>query len=141
MVQPAGNDTIATPLREGAPTGRDVQCTTKISGLQVASVTDADGAINACRETDGTGYLVDDERVWEVQRQLAREEGIFCEPAAAVSVAGALRAAEIGEVSPDSTIVCMITGSGFKDPPSVERMIADSDCPLIEPTEVPQHMS
>jgi threonine synthase len=141
VVQPSGNDTIATPLRDGAPTGRDVNCTTKISGLQVASVTDADGAITACRDTDGTGYLVEDEHVWEIQQQLAREEGIFCEPAAAVSLAGALRAIEMGEVSPDSSIVCIITGSGFKDPPSVEKMIGSAQCPLIDPAEVQHHMS
>ena len=141
VVQPSGNDTIATPLRDGAPVGRDVNCTTKISGLQVASVTDADGAIAACRKSDGNGYLVEDEHVWAIQQQLAREEGIFCEPAAAVSVAGALRAFEMGEISPDSTIVCMITGSGFKDPPSVEKMIGNAQCPLTTPEEVKQHMS
>ena len=140
-VQPVGNDTIATPLRDGSLVGRDVNCTTKISGLQVASVTDADGAITACRNTDGTGYLVEDDHVWAIQRRLAREEGIFCEPAAAVSVAGALRSLEMGEVSPDSTIVCIITGSGFKDPPSVEKMIGEATCPLIEPGEVSDHMT
>ena len=84
---------------------------------------------------------MEDAQVWEIQRQLAREEGIFCEPAAAVSVAGSLRALEMGEISPDATIVCMITGSGFKDPPSVEKMIGDATCPLIDPGEVASHMS
>ena len=139
-VQPTGNDTISGPLREGSPQGRDVECTTRISGLQVASVTDADGAIEACRATDGTGYLVEDDLVWKIQQQLAREEGIFCEPAAAVSVAGALQALNQGEISPDATVICMITGSGFKDPPSVEKMIGDAHCPLIEPTDVAGHM-
>ena len=140
-VQPAGNDTIATPLRDGSLVGRDVNCTTKISGLQVASVTDADGAIAACRKTDGTGYVVDDDTVWSTQRRLAHEEGIFCEPAAAVSLAGALRSLELGDISPDSTVVCMITGSGFKDPPSVEKMIGTATCPLIDPADVPDCMS
>ncbi|MDE0736754.1 MAG: pyridoxal-phosphate dependent enzyme [Pirellulaceae bacterium] len=139
-VQPRGNDTISGPLREGLPRGRDVKCTTKISGLQVASVTDADGAIEACRATDGTGYLVDDAHVWQIQQQLAREEGIFCEPAAAVSVAGAIQALDNGEISPDSTVICMITGSGFKDPPSVEKMIGDANCPVIDPADVADHM-
>ena len=136
VVQPRGNNTIAGPLREGKERGQDVNCTTRISGLQVASVTDADGTIEACRDTDGTGYLVDDERVWDVQKRLAREEGIFCEPAAAVSVVGALEAIEAGEISADSTIVCMITGSGFKDPGSVEKMADDMSCPLIDASQV-----
>ncbi len=65
---------------------------------------------------------------------------MFCVPAAAGSVAGALQALNPGEISPDATVICMITGSGFKDPPSVEKMIGDAHCPLIEPTEVARHM-
>ena len=140
VVQPAGNNTIAGPLREGKERGQDVRCTTHISGLQVASVTDADGTIQYCRETDGTGYLVDDERVWSVQKRLAREEGIFCEPAAAVSVVGALEAIEAGEISADATVVCMITGSGFKDPGSVEKMAEDISCPIIDASQVEETM-
>ena len=140
VVQPSGNDTIAGPLRSGAPRGRDVTCTTQISGLQVASVTDADGTIEACRETDGNGYLVEDEDVWRIQQELAATEGIFCEPAAAVSVAGALAALETGEISPDATAICMITGSGFKDPSSVEKMVAATPCPLIGPDEIATHI-
>ena len=136
VVQPAGNNTIAGPLREGKEQGQNVNCTTLVSGLQVASVTDADGTITTCRETDGNGYLVEDDRVWKMQKRLAREEGIFCEPAAAVSVVGALEAIEAGEISADATVVCMITGSGFKDPGSVEKMVRDMSCPLIDADQV-----
>ena len=140
VVQPAGNNTIAGPLREGKAQGQDVNCTTLVSGLQVASVTDADGTITTCRETDGNGYLVEDDRVWKIQKRLAREEGIFCEPAAAVSVVGALEAIEAGEISADATVVCMITGSGFKDPGSVEKMTVDNSCPVIDAREVEAFM-
>ncbi len=135
-VQPAGNNTIAGPLRDGRDQGQEVMCSSKISGLQVANVIDGHDAIRACRRTGGTGHLVSDEFVWEVQRRLAREEGVFCEPAGATAVAGALQAAQEGWVAPDSVAVATITGSGFKDPPSVERMIADRDCPVIEFAEL-----
>jgi len=132
VVQPEGNDTIAGPLRDGKTNGQDVHCTTKISGLQVASVTDADGAIEACRATQGTGYLVDDQSVWDMQLRLAREEGIFCEPAAAVSLTAAIQALASGEISADATVVCIITGSGFKDPGSVEQMASDMQSPIVD---------
>jgi threonine synthase len=131
-VQPVGNNTIAGPLREGLDRGQDVVGSSKISGLQVANVIDGHNAIQACRRTGGTGHLVTDEFVWEVQRRLAREEGIFCEPAGATAVAGALQAAQEGWIKPGAVAVATITGSGFKDPPSVERMIADRTCPLID---------
>ncbi|MEZ6131922.1 MAG: pyridoxal-phosphate dependent enzyme [Planctomycetaceae bacterium] len=131
-VQPEGNDTIAGPLRNGKPEAQEVACTTKVSGLQVASVVDGNLAVEECRATGGTGHLVSDDFVWEVQRRLAREEGIFTEPAGAVALAGALQAARNGEFRADAMIVCMVTGSGFKDDAAVDRMNADVDCPMLD---------
>ena len=134
VVQPAGNDTIATPLRMGiAP--REVRCTTRVSGLQVPTVIDGELAIGLARESGGTGHVVTDEEVWETQSRLAREEGIFCEPAAATALAGAIRAAREGRIDPESPVVCVVTGSGFKDPPSVQRMLQGGTCPLVELSE------
>jgi threonine synthase len=134
-VQPEGNDTIATPLRQSAAKARDVTCTTRISGLQVPSVIDGDEVIAACRANGGTGHVVTDEEVWRVQALLAREEGIFSEPAGVVSVAGALKAAACGEVRRDAVIVCLVTASGFKDRPAVERMVRGRDAGLMDATE------
>ncbi|MEZ6035352.1 MAG: pyridoxal-phosphate dependent enzyme [Planctomycetaceae bacterium] len=131
-VQPEGNNTIAGPLRAGATKAQEVRCTTQVSGLQVASVIDGDLAVEACRATGGNGHLVTDEFVWEVQKRLAREEGVFTEPAGAVALAGALQAVKHGEISPEATIVCTVTGSGFKDSAAVDRMNNDISCPLLD---------
>lgn len=136
-VQPEGNATIAGPLRDGHERAREVACTTKISGLQVPSVLDGHEVITACRASSGTGRLVRDEDVWDVQSRLAREEGIFAEPAGAVSVAGALAAIRAGAVSRNSTICCIVTGTGFKDVPSIDRMLAGSTCPTLAADEMP----
>ena len=135
-VQPAGNDTIATRLRDGSNVARAVTCATQISGLQVASVLDGDAVIAECRRTGGTGFLVEDESVWHMQARLAREEGIFCEPAGAVSVAAAVAAVERGSIRRDAAIACIISGSGFKDPESVDRMIAGRDVKTIDVNEL-----
>lgn len=139
-VQPAGNDTMAGPLRDGREKGQNIQCTSTVSGLQVAVVIDADEVIPACRASGGTGHLISDEQVWDAQRRLAREDGIFCEPAAAASVAGALQALDQELIDPNALVVCMITGSGFKDPASIERMNADSVCPVITADELEQRL-
>lgn len=130
-VQPEGNNTIAGPLRQGQDQAQPCECTTSVSGLQVASVLDGHDVITACRASGGTGHLVDDESVWQCQQRLAREEGIFCEPAAAVPLAGALRAYEEGLIPADAGVVCLVTGSGFKDEAALDRMIADQQCPTI----------
>lgn len=131
-VQPEGNNTMAGPLRDGKGKAEECVCTTKISGLQVPNINDGHLVVEECRATGGTGHLVNDVFVWDTQRRLAREEGIFTEPAGAVSVAGALQAATAGEFDKDSMIVCLVTGSGFKDEDSVTRMLGDSPCPMIE---------
>ncbi len=135
-VQPEGNATIAGPLREGRDHGRIADpCTTTISGLQVPSLLDANATIAACRASGGNGHLVTDEHIYQLQSRLAREEGIFCEPAGAVALAGALQAVETGEVSAASTIICLVTGSGFKDSKSLAVMADASQVPLIESEE------
>lgn len=130
-VQPEGNNTIAGPLRDGDSKAQSIACTTKVSGLQVASVVDGDLALEGCRATGGTGHLVSDEFVWEVQKRLAREEGVFSEPAGAVALAGALKAAENGELDPNANVVCVVSGSGFKDSAAVDRINSDVNCPML----------
>lgn len=134
VVQPAGNDTMATALRDGiAP--REVRCTTRVSGLQVPTLLDATLAIELARASGGTGHVVSDDEVWDAQARLAREEGVFCEPAAATALAGALRAARDGRLDPAARVVCVVTGSGFKDPASVERLVGDAAAPLVDLAE------
>ena len=131
-VQPEGNDTMAGPLRLGQQAAQAVQCTSNISGLQVPQIIDGNEVIAACRQNGGTGHLVSDECVWETQARLAREEGIFAEPAGSTAVAGALQAARQGLLDPSADIVCLITGSAFKDPPSLDAMVRHTSAPLIE---------
>ncbi len=140
-VQPEGNDTIASPLRQGAVSARAVSCTSGISGLQVPSVIDGNHVIAACRATGGTGHTVSDHEVWAAQKRLALEEGIFCEPAGAAALAGALRAVSDCRISRDAQIVCLVTGSGFKDSPSIERMLEGKSCPTYSLAELRQRNS
>lgn len=132
IVQPRGNDTIASAMRRGEPTGREIVCTTKISGLQVPNLIDGQLAMAECGATGGTGHLVDDDEIWHVQSRLAREEGIFCEPASAAATAAVLRAVTAGEVDRHAVVVALVTGSGFKDAPSIERMTGAAPIPVVE---------
>ncbi len=135
-VQPEGNNTISGPLRNGLIRAQEVACTTLVSGLQVASVIDGDLAVTECRASGGTGFLVKDEYVWALQKRLAREEGIFSEPAGVVALAGALNAAASGEIAASDSVVCLVTGSGFKDEAAIDRMNSQDICPLIDADEL-----
>jgi threonine synthase len=135
-VQPEGNDTMASALRAGQSQAQAVNCTTTITGLQVPSVIDGDEVIEACRKVGGTGHTVADAEVYAVQQQLAREEGVFCEPAGAVATAAAIAAAQRGEIDPQADVVCLVTGSGFKDLAAAERMASRVECPVISLEEL-----
>ena len=60
---------------------------------------------------------VDDEASIETAKDLAKKEGIFCEPASAASIAGLIKHVNQGLDLRNKTIVCIITGNGLKDPP------------------------
>ena len=62
--------------------------------------------------------------IYQCQEDLAKDEGIFCEPAGAVALAGLKLAIENQEVKKSDHIVCLITGHGFKDPVSGDRIAA-----------------
>ena len=140
-VQPMGNDTIASPLRSGQTVCRTVECTTKVSGLQVPQIIDGNDVISVCRQSGGTGHVITDELVFETQSRLAKEEGLFAEPAGSTAVAGAIHAARAGRLDPDAIIVCPITGSAFKDPPSLEAMTRNATCPTIELSELERRVA
>lgn len=135
-VQPSGNNTIAGPLRDGRDRARSCgECSSRISGLQVAGVIDGHDTLAACRQSDGTGWLVDDDKVFSLQKRLAREEGIFTEPAGAVALAGAVQAFEEGALSANDRVVCLVTGSGFKDNAALQAMTSDLTCPVVDSLE------
>lgn len=135
VVQPEGNDTIASAMRRGETTGREVTCTSKISGLQVPTLIDGPIALSECLASGGTGHTVTDDEVWAAQSRLAREEGIFCEPAGAAATAAVLRAARANLLKADDVVVALVTGSGFKDAPSIDRMVGENPCPIVEVNE------
>jgi threonine synthase len=70
------------------------------------------GATAASSESGGAIEAVTDEEILAAYRFLASEESVFCEAASAASVAGLLR---VGAPR-DSTVVCVLTGHGLKDP-------------------------
>jgi threonine synthase len=59
---------------------------------------------------------------------LAEHEGVFCEPASATSLAGAINDIQSGKIPEGSKIVCTLTGHGLKDP---DTAIAQSTAPVV----------
>ena len=96
-------ETIATAIRIGNPA----------SWVPAAA---------AAAESKGAIDMVTDDEILEAYRFLAAHESVFCEPASAASVAGLLKTG----VPAGSTVVCVLTGNGLKDP---DRAISQIEVP------------
>ena len=68
----------------------------------------------AVRESGGAALAVSDNETLKAGRVLAHEEGMFVEPAAAASVAGAAAAKRSGYIDGSGAVVCLLTGHGLK---------------------------
>lgn len=102
-------DTIATAIRIGYPQSWD-------KAWQVRE--ESNGWFDECT----------DQEILAAQKLLAQTEGVFCEPASAASLAGAMRDIKSGKIPEGSKIVCTLTGHGLKDP---DIAISQSSTPLI----------
>ena len=109
-------ETVATAIRIGHPQSWD-------SAWKV--IGESGGWFDECQ----------DEEILAAQKLLAEKEGVFCEPASATSLAGALRDVRSGRIPAGSSVVCTLTGHGLKDP---DIAIRQSTRPLIK---VPAELS
>jgi threonine synthase len=91
---------------------------TVASAIRIGSPASREGALAAARESDGLIESVTDDEILDAQALLAREEGVFCEPASAAGIAGLLKLASAGR-GPGGTVVSVLTGHGLKDPDAV----------------------
>jgi threonine synthase len=98
-------ETVATAIRIGHPQSWDL-------------------AWAAQRQSEGWFGECTDEEILNAQRLLAAHEGVFCEPASAASIAGAVRDLQNGNIAPGQTVVCTLTGHGLKDPDIAIRQSA-----------------
>jgi threonine synthase len=85
----------------------------KISGINVPF--SGEHALQAIRASEGTVVGVPDQDVFDMQRRLALEEGIWVEPASVASVTALRSLVEQGWIKPHERVVCLLTGAGFKD--------------------------
>src|SRR5450755_3191335 len=84
---------------------------------------------------DESGGLIDsvtDEQILAAYRLLARDEGVFGEPASAAGVAGLLQARANEQVAAGSVVVCTITGNGLKDP---DTAVSGFPPPIVVPVD------
>ncbi len=109
---PQPSDTIADSISAGLPRDRNK-------------------ALAAVRETGGAYLRVTDQEILDAIPVIARNTGVFSEPAAAAAYAGLVKAVAEGLVDPQERIVVLLTGSGLKDIQSAMKTVPQP--PIVAP--------
>ncbi len=99
------------------------------SAIRIGNPASWQTALEARDESGGLIDAVTDEEILAAYKLLARLEGIFCEPASAASVAGLIKSVNNGLIPRDKVVVCILTGTGLKDPDLANQI---ADIPLRE---------
>ena len=108
-------ETIATAIRIGNPQSWDQ-------------------ALQLSKESKGWFAAHSDGVILSAQKLLTEKEGIFCEPASAISLAGAMLDIKSGKIPEGSTVVCTLTGHGLKDPDTAIGQCDQSAMINVNPT-------
>ena len=111
----------AAPLVEGHPVPAPE---TVATAIRIGAPASGDQALRARDESGGRIDAVTDEEILAAYRDLARLEGIFCEPARAAAIALLRKLVADGAIDPSGTIVCVLTGHGLKDPATATAQAA-----------------
>lgn len=106
---------------------------TLADSIAVGVPRNAEKALNAIRESNGVVVNVSDQEILDAAKLLGRTCGVFGEPAGVAGTAGVKKALELGLISPDSSVVSIVTGNGLKDTPNAIRAAG-------EPTEIGPNM-
>jgi len=85
------------------------------TAIRIGNPASWQGALRARDESGGLIEAVTDEQILAAYRLLAREEGLFVEPASAAGVAGLLALGQAGRLR-GGRAVAVLTGNGLKDP-------------------------
>jgi len=118
----------AAPIVEGRPVAEPATIATAI---RIGNPASWEPAEKAAAESGGQILAVTDREILIAYRRLARE-GLFAEMASAASVSGLLKVAAEGRLEPGSTVVCVLTGHGLKEP---DWAIAGAGAPKVIPPD------
>ncbi len=93
------------------------------SAIRIGNPASWQSALQARDESGGIIDSVTDEEILEAYQTLAKDVGVFGEPASAASLAGLLKMSRTGTIDVSSkTVVCVVTGNGLKDPDTAIRI-------------------
>jgi threonine synthase len=116
IIQAEGANALVRTLREaGGKRLVSVQAETRATAIRIGSPASWQKAVRILQATGGTCEEVSETEIAEAKAEIGAE-GIGCEPASAVTLAGLKKLLRQGFVKRDETVVLILTGNLLKDP-------------------------
>jgi len=123
-VQAQGCCPINTAVMTGEP-WQPQEENTYADSIAVGVPRNPDKAINAIKDSDGICVNVTDDEIREAQKYLAKNAGVFGEPAGVTATAGLMKLSREGKLDQGATIVSIVTGNGLKDIDSAIKSVGE----------------
>jgi threonine synthase len=132
-VQAAGAAPLVRAFERGVKTAQAlVDAHTCADSICVGQPRDHIKALRAVHESKGAMLAVEDQEILDAMRRLARQAGVFAEPAGATGFAGLSRLVSNGDLGPGERVVVLVTGNGLKDVATATRAVERKPRP-VEP--------
>ncbi len=109
-----------------------VRSQTVASAIRIADPVHAAEVAEALDACGGAVISVEEDALLDAWRALAQDEGVFCEPASAATLA----ALSLADLSRGTRVVCVITGHGLKDPETVAQLTPPPHVVDADPDEI-----
>jgi len=146
VIQAEGANALVRTLREaGGKHLVSVQAETRATAIRIGNPASWEKAVNVIQATGGACEQVSEVEIAQAKAEIGAE-GIGCEPASAVTLAGLKKLLRQGFVRPDETVVLVLTGNLLKDPDFTMEFhrgdlfpgtLQERDSALLEPLRHP----
>jgi threonine synthase len=116
VIQADGANALLRTLREaGGKRLVNVQAETRATAIRIGNPASWKKAVHVLEATGGACEQVTEIEIAQAKAEIGAE-GIGCEPASAVTLAGLKKLVKQGFVKPEESVVLVLTGSLLKDP-------------------------
>lgn len=130
-VQAVGSNPVNRTYRNGSRKFDYIPPETIADSISVGIPRNGYKALNTLEESNGIAIDVSDEEILSAITTLARQTGVFGEPAGVTSFAGLKKLVDLGKINEDETVVIIVSGSGLKDIKSAQRAVSKPE--LVKP--------
>jgi len=105
-----------------------------ITGIFVKNPKYIEEVVAAVKSTNGVGIAIPEEEIIEMEKKVAKYEGIFAEPSSATSIAGIQHLVSDGVIDKKDNVVAILTSSGLKTPYIIRALTQRKKTAVISKT-------